>query len=228
MKLYYSPLACSLASRIAVYEAEAETTFVEVDAHTKTTSDGADFRAINPLGLVPTLVMDDGSTLTENAAILQYIADRFPNASLAPRDPAGRSRLHQWLSFIGTELHKALYVPLLTPSAPEGAKAFALSKAQTRLSWVATMLDGRDYALGAFSVADAYLFAVLNWSRVTPVDLTPWPTITNYQQRLMTRPAVARAFSEERQLFAAEQARHRKEDVHARPSLPSTRDHERA
>ena len=222
VKLYYSPLACSLASRIALYEAEADATFVEVDPLTKTTSDGADFRTINPLGLVPTIVMDDGTTLTENAAILQYIAERFPNASLAPQDPVGRARLHQWLSFIGTELHKALFVPLLTPSAPDGAKTFALSKAQSRLSWVGTMLEGREYVLGAFSVADAYLFAVLNWSTVTSVDLKPWPRITSYQARLLARSTVARAFAEERKLFASEQARHAKANAHVRPALPPT------
>ena len=222
MKLYYSPLACSLSSRIALYEAGAEATFVEVDPLTKTTSDGADFRTINPLGLVPTILMEEGGILTENAAILQYIAERFPNASLAPREAVGRARLHQWLSFIGTELHKALYLPLLTPNAPEGAKTFALSKAQSRLSWVATMLEGCEFALGAFSVADAYLFAVLNWSSVTPVDLKPWPTITSYQARLMTRPSVARAFAEERKLFGQEQARHARANVHVRPALPST------
>jgi glutathione S-transferase len=222
VKLYYSPLACSLASRIALYEAGAEAVFIEVDPLTKTTSDGADFRAINPLGLVPTLVIEDGSTLTENAAVLQYIAERFPSASLAPRDAVGRMRLHQWLSFIGTELHKGLYSPLLSTSAPEGAKTFALSKAPSRLSWLATMLEGREYALGSFSIADAYLFAILNWSSVTPVDLKPWTTITSYQRRLRARPSVARAFSEEIQLFTQEQARHAKADAHVRPALPST------
>jgi glutathione S-transferase len=222
VKLYYSPLACSLSSRIALYEAGAEATLVEVDPLTKVTSEGVDFRTINPLGLVPAIVMEDGGVLTENAAILQYIAERFPNASLAPRDALGRARLHQWLSFIGTELHKALYLPLLTPNAPEGAKAFALSKAQSRLSWVGSMLEGSEFALGAFSVADAYLFAVLNWSSVTPVDLKPWPTITSYQARLRARPSVARAFSEERRLFAEEQARHATVNAHVRPALPST------
>jgi len=222
MKLYYSPLACSLASRIALYEAGAEAAFIEVDPLTKVTSDGIDFRTINALGLVPTIVMDDGRVLTENAAILQYIAERFPNAALAPQDSLGRARLRQWLSFIGTELHKALYVPLLTPSAPEGAKAFALSKAQSRLSWVATMLEGHDYACGSFSVADAYLFAVLNWSTVTPVDLKPWAAITSYQARMRARPCVARAFAEERALFGEEQARHARANAHVRPALPST------
>jgi glutathione S-transferase len=209
MKLYFSPLACSLASRIAIHEAGAEVTFVEVDPKTKRTPDGADFRAINPLALVPTLSMDDGEILTENAAILQYIAERFPHACLAPTDAMGRSRLRQWLSFVGTELHKALYVPLLTKGAPDGAREFALSKAHSRLEWVSAHLEGREHALGAFSVADAYLFAVLNWSTVTPVDLSPWPIIVAYQKRLHQRPSVARAFAEERTLYGQELERHR-------------------
>jgi glutathione S-transferase len=208
MKIYFSALACSLATRIAIYEAEGEATFVEVDPKTKRASDGSDFRAINPLGLVPTLVLEDGQTLTENAAILQYVAERFPRASLAPADVLGRSRLRQWLSFVGTELHKALFVPLLDKTAPEGARTFALSKARSRLEWVAANLDGREYALDRFSVADAYLFAVLNWSAVTPIDLSPWPAITSYHARLATRPSVARAFSEERTLYRQELARH--------------------
>jgi glutathione S-transferase len=204
MKLYFSPLACSLSSRIALYEAGADATFVEVNSKTKTTSEGADFLAVNPLGMVPTLALDDGETLTENAAILQYLAERFPDASLAPRDPLGRARLQQWLSFIGTELHKGVYAPLLSPVAPEGAKTFALSKVPSRLSWLSAKLEGRDYALGAFSLADAYLFAVLNWSSVTPVDLAPWPTIRSYHAHLRERPSVARAFSEERALYSRE------------------------
>jgi glutathione S-transferase len=208
MKIYFSPLACSLASRIAIYEAGAEATFIEVDPKTKKTLDGADFRAVNPLGLVPTIVMDDGHVLTENAAILQYIAERFPAAHLAPDDALGRARLRQWLSFVGTELHKALYVPLLTKDAPEGAKAFALSRTQSRLGHLSAHLEGRQYLLDSFSVADAYLFAVLNWSSVTPVDLAPWSAITAYRARLLDRPGVARAAAEERTLYGKELARH--------------------
>jgi glutathione S-transferase len=207
MKIYFSPFACSLASRIAVYEAGAEATFVEVDSKTKRTSDGIDFRTIHSLGLVPTLLTDDGLVLTENAAILQYLAERFPGASLAPDDALGRTRLRQWLSFVGMELHKALYVPLLDKNAPEGAKTFALSKANSRLAWVAAQLEGRCYLLDAFSVADAYLLAVLNWSAVTPVDLAPWPAITSYRARLHERPSVARAFADETALYGQELAR---------------------
>lgn len=210
MKLYFSPLACSAASRIAFYEAGAQVEFVEVDPKTKTTDAGADFRAINALGLVPALVLDDGAVLTENAAILQYVAELYPQASLAPRDPFGRARLRQWLSFIGTELHKALYVPLLNRSAPEDVRAYALAKMESRLAWVSSMLEGREYALGAFSVADAYLATVLNWSSVTPVDLAPWPVVRAYHERVRRRPHVARAFGEEMALYERELARHAK------------------
>ncbi|XXX72550.1 glutathione binding-like protein [Sorangium sp. So ce134] len=208
MKLYFSPLACSLATRIALYEAGAEATYVEVDPKTKRTDDGADFRAVHPLGLVPALEIEGGELLTENAAVLQLVADRFPGAELAPRDPLGRARLQQWLCFIGTELHKAVYVPLLDKAAPAEVKQYALSKADARLGWVARRLEGREFLLDRFSVADAYLFVVLNWSVVTPIDLKAWPALVAYQARLQARPSVARAFAEERARYLRELERH--------------------
>jgi glutathione S-transferase len=207
MKLYFSPLACSLATRIALYEAGAEAQFVEVDSKTKRTSDGRDFRDLHPLGLVPVLELGDGDLLTENAAILQHVAELFPRAELAPKDSIGRARLQQMLCFVGTELHKGLFGTLLDAKAPEGAKAYALSKAESRLSWLAGKLEGRAYLLERFSVADGYLFTVLNWARVTPVDLKPWSAITSYAARMGERPAVARAFGEELTLYKAELAR---------------------
>lgn len=209
MKLYFSPLACSLATRIALYDAGADARYVEVDTKTKMTSEGVDFSTVNGLGLVPTLDLGEGVILTENAAILQHVAERFPDAGLAPRDALGRARLQQWLCFIGTELHKALYVPLLDPKAPEGAKAYALSKAESRLSWLAGQLEGRDTLLDRFSVADAYLVTVLNWSLAVPVKLDPWPSITSYVARVRRRPSVARAFEEEIELYKQELTRHR-------------------
>ena len=129
MDLYFSPLACSLATRIALYEAGTEANYLEVDPKTKVVQkDGSDFRSVNPLGLVPTLRTDDGLVLTENAAILQYVADRFPDAGIATGPGMDRSRLHQWLCFIGTELHKGLFVPLLDKTAPAEMKAHVLSK----------------------------------------------------------------------------------------------------
>ena len=128
MDVYFSPLACSMASRIALYEAGAAARFIEVDSKGKRTLDGADFYAINPLGLVPAIRSDEGEVLTENAAVLQYIADRFPDAQLAPSGGMARSRLHQWLCFIGTELHKALFVPLFDAKMPQEAKTRALAE----------------------------------------------------------------------------------------------------
>jgi len=206
MKLYFSPLACSLSCRIAIYESDARCALVAVDPSTKRAADGRDFAAVNPLGLVPALETDDGFVLTENAAVLQHLADRAPDAGLAPRDAAGRSRLHQWLSFVGTELHKAVFYPLLDKKSPPGAREYALSLAAPRLDHVARALEGRATLLDRFGVADAYLFAVLNWTVVTPLDLrTTWPSLAAFMKATLARPAVTRAFDEEKALWLAEQ-----------------------
>jgi glutathione S-transferase len=201
MKLYFSPLACSLATRIALYEAGADVTFEEVDFKTKRTSTGRDFHEIHPLALVPTLELADGEVLTENAAVLQYVARRYPDARLAPSDERGLARLQQWLCFIGTELHKSLFTPLLVKDAGPDAKSYALSLGESRLSWVARHLQGREFLLEHFTVADAYLLAILNWTAATPVDLAPWPALGAYQARLRLRPSVERAFREELALY---------------------------
>jgi glutathione S-transferase len=209
MDLYLSPLACSMSSRIALYEAGAPARFVEVDPKTKRTLAGEDFFAINPLGLVPVLRTDEGELLTENAAILQYVADRFPVAELAPVGGMARSKLQQWLSFVGTELHKALFVPLFDAKMPEDAKARILEKGDARLAYLDRALAGREFLLDCFTVADAYLFTVLNWNIATPVDLKRWPEVQSYYTRLKQRPSIARALAEEFKLYAAEQARHK-------------------
>lgn len=209
MKLYFSPLACSMATRISFYEAGVDATYVEVDPKTKHTSDGTDFSKVNPLGLVPVLRTDEGDVITENAAILQYVAERWPEASLAPSDLLGRTRLRQWLCFIGTELHKGLFTPLLAPNAPQGAKEFSLEKAESRFSVLEKELSGKEFLLGKFTVADAYLVTVLGWSAVTPIDLGKWPTLKAYVERLRKRPSIARAFAEEYELYTKEIARRR-------------------
>ena len=208
MDLYFSPLACSLASRIVLYEAGVEARFIEVDPKSKRTPDGADYREIYPLGLVPLLRLDDGSLLRENAAILQYIAARYPQAELVPADAAERARLQQWLSFIGTELHKGLFIPLFDQKAPEGTRPHVLKKQESRLKYLNEYLEGRDFLLDRFTVADAYLYTVLNWTMATNVDLAPFPAIQQYHRRLQKRPSVARAFQEELALYKAELARH--------------------
>jgi glutathione S-transferase len=208
MEVYFSPLACSLASRIVLYEAGADARFIEVDPKSKRTLDGDDYREIYPLGLVPLLRLDDGSLLRENAAILQYIAARYPHAELAPADAVERARLQQWLSFIGTELHKGLFIPLFDQKAPEGTHAHTLKKQEPRLKYLNSHLAGRDFLLDRFTVADAYLYTVLNWTAPTRVDLASFPAIQQYHQRLQKRPSVAKAFQEERALYKAELARH--------------------
>jgi glutathione S-transferase len=209
MQLYFSPLACSMASRIALYEAGATATFVEVDPKTKRTLDDVDYLAINPLGLVPALRTDAGDLLLENAAILQYLAEIHPEADLAPRSGMAKARLHQWLSFIGTELHKALFVPLFDKTLAESTKAKTLETGAKRLAYLDRHLSGRAYLLDQFSIADAYLVTVLNWNIATPVALKAWPAISAYFARVKERPAVAKAMQEEFALYAEEQRRHK-------------------
>jgi glutathione S-transferase len=209
MDLYFSALACSLATRISLYEAGADAGYIEVDPKTKRTTDGADFFKINPLGLVPVIRMDDGELLTENAAILQYVAEQFPGAKLAPTSGIARTRLQQWLCFIGTELHKGLFAPLFDKKAPEGTAANVLAKGEARLAYLNDYLTGREFLLDQFSVADAYLYTVLNWNMATPVKLDRWPAIESYFKRLQKRPSIAKAFGEELALYRAEIARHK-------------------
>jgi glutathione S-transferase len=202
MDLYFSPLAGSLAPRIALYEAGAEARFIEVDPKTKRTPDGSNFAAIHPLGLVPLLRLDDGSLLSENAAVLQYIANRFPESNLAPTAELARARLQQWLSFIGTELHQRLFCVLLDEAAPEGTRTHTLMKGEPRLTYLNDHLSDREFLLDHFTVADAYLYAVLNWS-ATRVSLSRCPAIKEYHRRLRIRPSVARAYQEELMLYRA-------------------------
>jgi glutathione S-transferase len=208
MELYFAPFACSMATRIALYEAGAEARFTEVDLKVKRLLDGSDFFAVNPMGQVPALRIDDGEVLTENAVVLQYVADRYPAARLAPEGGIERYRLQQWLNFVATELHKAVYVPLLAPNGFDGAASYARQKAPQRFARLAAHLDGREHLLDRFSVADAYLATVLNWSGATNIDLAEWPAVHAYHRRMLKRPSMAKALAEERVLYEAEQARH--------------------
>jgi glutathione S-transferase len=206
--LYFAPLACSLATRIALYEARAQAEYIQVDTTLKQLHDGSDFYRVNPLGQVPVLRTEEGWLLYENTAILPYVADRFPAAQLAPATGTPeRARLQQWLGFIGTELHKAVFVPLLDRHAPEAVRRYAREKAALRLGILQKHLSANDYLLDRFSVADAYLLVVLNWAPHTGVDLAPWPAVGAYHQRLLERASVAQALSEELAMFREEVAR---------------------
>ncbi|HEY8573427.1 glutathione binding-like protein [Phenylobacterium sp.] len=202
MDLYFSPLSCSLASRIALAEAGAEAQFHRVNTREGRTADGGDYRRINPKGLVPALRTEEGEVLTENAAILQYIADRYPEAGLAP-DGFERYRLQQWLSFVATELHKLVFQPLFNPSAPDAVKSLARELAASRFAYLDEHLEGREYLLDRFSVADCYLAAVLNWPQAVKLDISGYKNVVAYRERLMARPAVAKATQDEFALYQA-------------------------
>lgn len=197
MKLYYSPGACSLSPHIVLREAGLDFEMERVDLKSKKTEHGNDYLEINPKGYVPALRLDDGELLTEGPAIVQYLADRVPARKLAPA--AGtmeRVRLQEWLNFISTELHKS-HSPLFNPAAPEEWKTWMRDLIGRRLALVAKQLEGRDYLLGDFSVADAYLFTVLSWGRFVNVDTSAWPVIGAYQARMAARPAVQAALKAE-------------------------------
>lgn len=198
MKLYYATGACSLSPHIVLSELGLPYELVKVELSTHLTADGQDYTAINPKGYVPALQLDDGQLLTEGPAIIQYLADQKPSAGLLP--PAGtlaRARVQEWLTFIGTEIHKN-FSPLFNPAASADWKAAAKANIERRFSFIEKALSGRDYLTGAnFCVADAYLFTVVNWTKVVKIDLAPWPTLAAFHQRVMARPAVQVALREE-------------------------------
>jgi glutathione S-transferase len=207
MNLFFSPLACSLASRIALYETQTPARFTQVDLKAKQVIGGGDFRAINAMGQVPALQLEDGTVITENNAVLQLIAATAPEKNLAPVDPTGRAQLQQWLGFIATELHKAVFVPLLDRQASDAVKDYAREKVTARLAVLEKHLQGRETLLDQFSIADAYLATILNWASATNVDLKQWPSVHAYHQRMLQRPTIARAVAEEFAMYREEQAR---------------------
>jgi glutathione S-transferase len=204
MELYFSPMACSLASRIVLYETGAEARFTPVDK-AKRTGDGHDYWQVNPMGQVPALRTPGGWLLTENAAVLQYLAEASPAAGLLPTAANARARVRQWLGFIGTELHKAVFVPLLDPKAGAEVKAYAMEKAALRLSVLEAHLSANEHLEGSYGIADIYLAVVLNWAPYAGVDLAPWPAVKAFHRRINQRDAVARATREEFALFQEEQ-----------------------
>ena len=198
MKLYYSPGACSLSPHIALREAGLA--FEPVLASTKShkLQDGTDYYGINPKGYVPLLELDNGERLSEGPAIVQYIADQVPNKNLAPANGTlPRYRLQEWLTFIGTEIHKT-FSPLFNPAMPEEAKAISRDKLASRFAWIDGELKNKQYLMGdSFSVADGYLFTVSNWAKPMNIDLAPYPNLVAYRERVAARPAVQEAMKAE-------------------------------
>lgn len=192
MKLYYAPGACSLSPHIVAREAGIAVDLQKVDLKTKTLADGgASYTAINGKGYVPALGLDDGSLLTEGPAIVQYMADQKPASGLAPKTGTmERLHLQEWLNFISTELHKAMGT-FFNPKATPEWQAAVTERLGVRFDYLAKELSGKQYLMGdKFSVADAYLFTILNWAPMVKFDMSRWPAVTEYYKRVGARPKV--------------------------------------
>ena len=194
MKLYYAPGACSLSPHIVAREAGIPIQLQKVNTKDKSMEGGGDFWQVNPRGYVPVLELDNGERLTEGPAIVQYLADQKPDSGLAPK--AGsleRYRLQEWLNFLTSEVHKQ-FSPLFKPNTPEDYKPIAKQNLATRFDWLDKQLAGKDYLMGKqFTVADAYLLVLTNWTKPTQIDLAKWPNIQAFNKRVAGRAKVKEA-----------------------------------
>jgi len=196
MKLYMHPGACSLSPHIICRELGLPIELIEIDRQTHRTRSGEDFHHINGNGYVPVLELDEGTSLTEGPAIVQYLAELRPHATILPK--AGtieRTRVQSWLNFITSELHKPMVLLFRPAYAPVKSTLFEL--VQKRLDWLATQVAG-PYLMGeAFTVADAYLFVILNWSPWLEIDLARWPVLQDFMAHVGARPKVQEALAAE-------------------------------
>lgn len=199
MKLYYSPFACSLASHIACREAGIDVALERAELSSKRVEGGENLWAVNPMGQVPTLVTDEGRTLTENAAVLMYIAEHAPKDTQGARDDFQRYEVSRWLSFVGTEIHKKGLWMLYAPDTPDAVKDYARQAIHKPLAVLESMLATREVLVGeSFSVADAYLFWALTIMPNAKISLDAYPALVAFQQRHLARPAVRAALRFER------------------------------
>lgn len=198
MKLYYAPGVCSLAVHITAREAGLPIDLEKVDLATHKTQDGVDYYTINPKGYVPAVELDNGELLTEVGAIVQFLADRAPSSSLAPANGTmERVRLQEWLTFIGSEIHKG-FSPLWYPTTPAEVKQATKDKLATRFAYLDKKLAGRSYLTGEqFTIADAYLFTVVNWVNFLNMDISAYSNLKAFQDRVAARPKVQEALKAE-------------------------------
>ncbi|TQO10082.1 UNVERIFIED_ORG: glutathione S-transferase [Citrobacter freundii] len=198
MKLFYKPGACSLASHITLRESGKDFTLDGVDLMKKRLENGDDFFAVNPKGQVPTLLLDDGTLLTEGVAIMQYLADTVPDRQLlAPTSSLSRYKTIEWLNYIATELHKG-FTPLFRPDTPEDFKPTVRALLEKKMQYVNDALQDNQWICGSrFSIADAYLFTVLRWAYAVKLNMAGLSNIDAYMARMAERPAVAAALKAE-------------------------------
>jgi glutathione S-transferase len=198
MKLYYGTGTCSLSPHIVLRTLEIPFRAVSVDIKSHRLADGTDYYTINPKGYVPTLELEDGRRLTEGPAIVQYLADLRPERGLAP--PNGtfeRAQLQEWLNFISTEIHKS-FSPLFKADLDAAVHRYSREKLAVRLEWLNGQIKPGQYLVGKnFTVADAYLFTMLNWGKFTAIDIAQWPVLKDYYERVRALPAVQAALEAE-------------------------------
>ncbi|MGE0031259.1 MAG: glutathione transferase GstA [Steroidobacteraceae bacterium] len=206
MRLFYSPGACSLSPHIVALEAGIDLKLEKVDTRTKTVRVEGDFWSVNPKGYVPALELDNGEILTEGPAIVQYLADLKPESGLAPANGTwARVRLQEALNYITSEIHKS-YSPLFNPKVTSEVRQERIEYLRRRYALLDAQLAGRQYLFGdQFTVADAYLFVVTNWAKLTGVDLSDFSNLLAFQKRVAARPAVRTALVAEG-LLKADQA----------------------
>lgn len=194
MKLYYAPGACSLAVHITAQEAGLPVTIEKVDLAARRTETGADFATINPKGYVPALSLGDGAVMTEVAALVQFLADKNPDAKLAPANGTmERYRLQEWLAFVSSEIHKG-FSPLWKPDTPEATKQTSKDRLAIRFAYLDKLLASQPYLTGSqFTVADAYLFTVMNWTNFLGIDISAYANLKAFMERVSARPKVREA-----------------------------------
>ena len=194
MKLYYLTGACSLATYISLIEAGQKFEAFSVDRATKRTADGHDFNTINPKGYVPALVLDSGAVLSENVAVLAYVASLDKSGKLGPAPGSeGCYKLLEWLAYVNSEIHKN-FSPLFRPGTSEEAKAAAKDMLAKRLAYIEERLGSSGHLMGEqFTVADAYLYVTLSWRERVGLDISAFPKLTAYFERCRARPAVQQA-----------------------------------
>jgi glutathione S-transferase len=197
MKLYYSPAACSLAPHIVAREAGIDIALEKVDLGSKKTETGRDYLSINPKGAVPALELDSGDVLTENAIVLQHLADEAPQSGLVVSNGMARWHFLELVNFIATELHKG-FAPLWDSRTTPAGREIVLEHLSKRFDILERQLGNQSYFTGeTFTIADAYAYAVLNWTKIHKIDLSRWPKLVAFMDRVSDRPAVRRALAEE-------------------------------
>jgi glutathione S-transferase len=200
MKLYYAPGACSLSPHIVLREADRRFDLERVDLRSHRTASGVDYLQINPKGYVPALQLDGAGTpvLTEGPAIVQYIGDLVPDARLVPPNGTfARYFLQEWLNFISSEIHKQ-FSPLFDPMTPTAVGEVLRGKIGRRFLYLQDVLSDRAYLMGeTYTVADAYLFVMLQWCGPHGIDVELYPNLDEYEHRIAERPAVQAALAAE-------------------------------